>query len=172
MRVLKNNELVGFMGRVASAADSAAIESFHALLQKNVPSSRRWETREELRLALVTWIEKKYRRQRRKHRLGKMTRVEFEALDRALPAAWNRKPIPSTKPTAAPRFDSTNLVTFIKCRERFINSHEHATMFVSWDIEEAEGTVETAGRLVNWIYCYESRGGAFAGSSRAIDGIN
>ncbi len=87
VRVLKNNELLGSMGRVASAADNAAIESFHSLLQKNVLNTRRWETREELRLAIVTWIEKKYHRQRRKRRLGKMTPVEFEALDRALPAA-------------------------------------------------------------------------------------
>jgi transposase InsO family protein len=58
-----------------------------ALLQKNVLNTRRWETREELRLAMVTWIEKKNHRQRRKRRLGKMTPIEFEALDRALPAA-------------------------------------------------------------------------------------
>jgi transposase InsO family protein len=87
VRVLKNNELAGSMGRVASAADNAAIESFHSLLQKNVLNTRRWETREELRLAMVTWIEKKYHRQRRKRRLGKMTPVEFEALDKASRAA-------------------------------------------------------------------------------------
>ena len=78
--VLKNNNLVGSMGRVASAADNAAIESFHALLQKNVLNTRRWETKDELRLAIVTWIEKKYHRQRRKRRLGRLTPVEFEAL--------------------------------------------------------------------------------------------
>jgi putative transposase len=85
--VLKDHGLVGSMGRVASAADNAAIESFHSLLQKNVLNSRRWETREELRLEIVTWIEKKYHRQRRKRRLGKLTPVEFEALDKAMNAA-------------------------------------------------------------------------------------
>jgi len=85
--VLKNNGLVGSMGRVASAADNAAIESFHALLQKNVLNTRRWETKEELRLAIVTWIEKKYHRQRRKRRLGRLTPVEFEALHRGTKAA-------------------------------------------------------------------------------------
>jgi putative transposase len=85
--VLKDHGLVGSMGRVASAADNAAIESFHSLLQKNVLNSRRWETREDLRLAIVTWIEKKYHRQRRKRRLGKLTPVEFEALDKAMNAA-------------------------------------------------------------------------------------
>ena len=87
VRVLKNNELVGSMGRVASAADNAAIESFHSLLQKNVLNTRRWETKEDLRLAMVTWIEKKYHRQRRKEALGRMTPVEFEALHQAAKAA-------------------------------------------------------------------------------------
>jgi putative transposase len=41
----------------------------------------------ELRLAMVTWIEKKYHRQRRKRRLGRLTPVEFEALDKASRAA-------------------------------------------------------------------------------------
>lgn len=84
VRMLKNNGLHGSMGRVASAADNAAIESFHSLLQNNVLDTQRWETREDLQLAIVTWIEKKYQRKRRKERLGKMTPVEFEALERAL----------------------------------------------------------------------------------------
>jgi transposase InsO family protein len=48
------------MGRVGAACDNAAIESFFSLPQKNVLDTRRWETREELRLAIVTWIETKY----------------------------------------------------------------------------------------------------------------
>ena len=36
------------------------------------------------RLAIVTWIEVKYHRKRRKERIGKMTPIEFEALDEAL----------------------------------------------------------------------------------------
>ena len=74
------------MGRVASAANNAAIELFHSLLQTNVLNSRRWETHEEL-LAMVTRIEKNYHRQRRKHRLGRMTPVEFEVLNGALQTA-------------------------------------------------------------------------------------
>jgi putative transposase len=84
VRTLKNNGLVGSMGRVAAAGDNAAMESFHALLQKNVLNSQRWATREELRLAIVTWIERTYHRRRRKRRLGKMTPIEFEALAKAL----------------------------------------------------------------------------------------
>jgi putative transposase len=76
--VLKAAELQGSMGRVASAGDNAAMESFHALLQKNVLDQRRWRTRAELRHAIVTWIEHTYNRRRRQRALGKLTPVEFE----------------------------------------------------------------------------------------------
>ena len=39
------------MGRVSSAGDNAAMESFFALLQKNVLNRQSWATREDLRLA-------------------------------------------------------------------------------------------------------------------------
>ena len=45
------------MGRVGACGDNAAMESFFALLQKNVLDRRRWATRDDLRLAIVTWIE-------------------------------------------------------------------------------------------------------------------
>jgi putative transposase len=45
-----------------------------------VLDTRRWETREELRLAIVTWIETKYNRRRRQRALGKLTPVEFEMI--------------------------------------------------------------------------------------------
>ena len=78
-RLLSMNGLAGSMGRVASAADNAAMESFHSLLQKNVLDQRRaWESREQLRLAIVTWIEHTYNNRRRQRRLGKLTPVEFE----------------------------------------------------------------------------------------------
>jgi len=50
------------MGQVASAGDNAAMESFFALLQKNVLDRHRWATRHELRLAIITWIERTYHR--------------------------------------------------------------------------------------------------------------
>ena len=87
VRVLRNNGLVGSMGRVASAGDNAAMESFNSLLQNNVLDTRRWQTREDLHLAIVTWIERTYHRRRRQRALGKMTPIEFEALDLALKAA-------------------------------------------------------------------------------------
>jgi len=79
-RLLKNNGLKGSMGRVGSSGDNAAMESFFSLLQKNVLDTRRWETREDLRLAIVTWIQTKYNRRRRQRRLGKLSPVAFETI--------------------------------------------------------------------------------------------
>ena len=53
------------MGRVGSSGDNAAMESFFALLQKNLLDRRSWNTREQLRIAIVTWIERTYHRRRR-----------------------------------------------------------------------------------------------------------
>ena len=78
--VLTAAGLQGSMGRVASAGDNAAMESFFSLLQKNVLNRQRWQTRDQLRLAIVHWIEKTYHRRRRQERLGRLTPVEFETL--------------------------------------------------------------------------------------------
>ena len=76
---LKANELTGSMGRVASAADNAAMESFYALLQKNVLNRRRrWRTRNELAYEIIVWIEHTYNRRRRQRVLGKLTPVAYE----------------------------------------------------------------------------------------------
>ncbi len=40
------------------------MESFFALPQKNVLDRQRWVTREQLRLAIITWIECTYLRRR------------------------------------------------------------------------------------------------------------
>ncbi len=87
VRLLRNNDLVGSMGRVGACGDNAAMESFFSLLQKNVLDTRRWETREELRLAIVVWIETKYNRRRRQRALGKLTPAEFEMIYTAAEAA-------------------------------------------------------------------------------------
>jgi putative transposase len=52
----------GSMGRVGACADNAAMESLFSLLQKNVLDRQRWPTRQELRLAITTWIERTYHR--------------------------------------------------------------------------------------------------------------
>jgi len=84
---LREAQLRGSMGRVGTCADNAAMESFFALLQKNVLNRRRWATRAELRLAIVTWIETTYHRRRRQDTLGRLTPIEFETLTHAAHAA-------------------------------------------------------------------------------------
>lgn len=80
LTALERHGLVGSMGRVGAAGDNAAMESFFALLQKNVLDRRSWDTREQLRLAIVTWIERTYHRRRRQAALGRLTPIEFEVM--------------------------------------------------------------------------------------------
>lgn len=79
-RALARHGLVGSMGNVATAADNAAMESFFALLQNNVLDRQRWATRDQLRIAILTWIERTYHRRRRQDRLGRLTPIEFETI--------------------------------------------------------------------------------------------
>jgi transposase InsO family protein len=87
VRALRQAQLRGSMGRVGACADNAAMESFFSLLQKNVLNRQRWQTREQLRLAVVVWIEKTYHRRRRQDSLGRLTPIEFETLTKAAHAA-------------------------------------------------------------------------------------
>lgn len=57
-----------------------APQSFFSLLQKNVLNRQSWATREELRIAIVTWIERTYHRRRRQDSLGRLTPIEFETI--------------------------------------------------------------------------------------------
>jgi putative transposase len=77
---LVRHGMAGSMGRVGAAGDNAAMESFFALLQKNVLDRRTWATRQELRIAIVTWIERTYHRRRRQRRLARLTPVEYETI--------------------------------------------------------------------------------------------
>lgn len=68
------------MGRIASCGDNAAMESFFALLQKNVLNRGSWATRDQLRIAIITWIERTYHRRRKQDRLGRLTPIEWETI--------------------------------------------------------------------------------------------
>ncbi|MGW1765353.1 IS3 family transposase [Streptomyces sp. NPDC002073] len=80
VQALDRHRMAGSIGRVGAAGDNAAMESFFSLLQKNVLDRRRWTTREELRIAIVTWIERTYHRRRRQAALGRLTPVEYETV--------------------------------------------------------------------------------------------
>jgi transposase InsO family protein len=61
-------------------AGSMGLESFFSLLQKNVLDRRSWDTREDLRIVIITCIERTYHRRRRQAALGRLAPIEFEAI--------------------------------------------------------------------------------------------
>ncbi len=65
-QALFHHRIVGSLGQAGSAGVNAAMESFFSLLQRNVVDRQRWETREELRITILTWIERTYHHRRRK----------------------------------------------------------------------------------------------------------
>ena len=79
-KAITRHSMFGSMGRVGAAGDNAAMESFFSLLQNNVLDRRTWATRDELRAAIVHWIERTYHRRRRQDRLGRLTPIEFETI--------------------------------------------------------------------------------------------
>lgn len=83
VHVLSDIGLCGSMGRAGECGDNAAMGSFFALLQRNVLDRQRCSTRAELRLAIVTWIERTTHRRRRQRALGRPTPTEFEVLHTA-----------------------------------------------------------------------------------------
>ncbi len=80
LAALRHHHLVGSMGQVGSAGDNAAMESFFGLLQNNVLDRQRWATRQQLRIAIITWTERTYHRRRRQSRLGRLTPIEHETI--------------------------------------------------------------------------------------------
>ena len=71
----------------ASRPFTKPLSPFFALLQKNVLNRQRWDSREQLRLAIITWIERTYHRRRRQRRLGRLTPIEYETINKVAPAA-------------------------------------------------------------------------------------
>jgi putative transposase len=79
-QALTRHRMLGSMGQVGSAGDNAAMESFFSLLQKNVLNRQTWDSRDQLRIAIVTWIERTYHRRRRQTALGRLTPIEYELI--------------------------------------------------------------------------------------------
>ncbi|MEP1125397.1 MAG: DDE-type integrase/transposase/recombinase [Ilumatobacter sp.] len=93
-QALTRHGMVGSMGQVGSAGDNAAMESFFSRLQKNVLNRRTGTTRDELRIEIVTWIERTYQRRRRQPRLGRLTPIEYETITTpTTPAAQQTPPV-------------------------------------------------------------------------------
>lgn len=64
---------VGAIGRVGAGGDNTAMESFFNLLQKNVLDRRQWTSREDLRIAITTWIKRTHHRHRKHNHLTHLT---------------------------------------------------------------------------------------------------
>jgi transposase InsO family protein len=56
------------------------MESFFALLQRNVLDRRRWATRDDRRIEIITWIERTYHRRRKQTALGRLTPIDYEMI--------------------------------------------------------------------------------------------
>lgn len=72
---------------VTDAYARRILGSFFSLLQKNVLNRRRWNSRQQLRLAIAHWIEATYHRRRRQRALGKLTPIEYETIYQTATAA-------------------------------------------------------------------------------------
>lgn len=72
------------------------MESFFALLQKNVLNRGQWDTVEQLRAEITLWIERTYHRRRRQERLHRLTPIEFEEILNSATNVATKNP----KPTA------------------------------------------------------------------------
>jgi putative transposase len=122
LRELARHDLAGSMGKVASAGDNAAMESFFSLLQKNVLDRRRWATRHELRIAIITWIERTYHRRRRQTRLGRLTPIEYETINTTQVELAARDPLSPIR--AADPFTLLEVLDALKGAD-VVTRHEH-----------------------------------------------
>lgn len=88
-QALTDHGLRGSMGSIAAAGDNTVMESFFSLLQRNVLKAKTWGTREELTIAVISRIERRYHQRRRQNRLGHLTPIEYETINKktALKAA-------------------------------------------------------------------------------------
>lgn len=76
------------MGNAGSSADNAAMESYFALLQKNVLNLHKvWSSRQELAHAIFIWTHHDYNRRRKQTKLGGLTPTEYETINQAATAA-------------------------------------------------------------------------------------
>ncbi|MFE7245138.1 integrase core domain-containing protein [Streptomyces sp. NPDC057580] len=70
--------MVQSMGRVGSALDNAAAESFHSSIKVEYVHRHRFATRAEARLKIATWIADFFNTRRRHSAAGGLPPVEFE----------------------------------------------------------------------------------------------
>jgi putative transposase len=70
--------VVQSMGRVGSALDNAAAESFFSTLEHELLSRRQFATRDEARRVVAGWIDRFYNRIRRHSTTGMRSPIDYE----------------------------------------------------------------------------------------------
>jgi putative transposase len=82
-RRLRSAGLLGSMGSVGDCYDNSVVESFFGTLQLELLDQKRWETRQQLALAVFEWIEAWYNPRRRHSYCSMLSPVDYEAAHRA-----------------------------------------------------------------------------------------
>lgn len=75
---LARHRLVGSMRQAGSSEGRTATESFFLLLQENIFDRQTWMPREQLPIAMLTWIVRTDHSRRRQRRLDRLTVIEYE----------------------------------------------------------------------------------------------
>ena len=87
-RRLRGAGLLGSMGTIGDCFDNSLAESFFATLQMELLDRQKWETRQDLALAIFEYLEAFYNPVRRHSSIGYLSPVEFEGLHKQVqPAA-------------------------------------------------------------------------------------
>jgi putative transposase len=82
-RRLRDAGLLGSMGTIGDCFDNSVAESFFGTLQLELLDEHRWETREQLALAIFEWIEAWYNPRRRHSYCDMLSPVDYEDARRA-----------------------------------------------------------------------------------------
>jgi putative transposase len=77
-RRLRAAGLLGSMGTIGDCFDNSMVESFFGTLQLELLDQRRWDTRDELALAIFEWIEAWYNPRRRHSYCGMLSPADYE----------------------------------------------------------------------------------------------
>ena len=66
--------------QVGAAGDNAAMESFSACCRTTSSTAEPGRPGQQLRIAIVTWVERTYHRRRRQRSLSRLTPIEYETI--------------------------------------------------------------------------------------------
>jgi putative transposase len=86
-RRLRAAGLLGSMGSIGDCFDNSAVESFFGTLQIELLDEHRWDTRQQLALAMFDWIEAWYNPSRRHSYCGMLSPVDYERVHTPAAAA-------------------------------------------------------------------------------------